>query len=198
MILLWIKGPLENGCRIGISTVKRISESLSDLKGFLPREFNRKARTLDYVERWKATEFRQFLLYTGPVVLKKQLPPPFYMHFMLLFVSVFCLSCSFFCETYRNYAQELLYKFVHQFGELYGRNILVFNVHGLVHLPTDVQNFGPLENFSSFVFESFLGKMKRLVRRPTLPLQQVIRRISECKESLCAGLTVSEKKGILT
>lgn len=197
MILLWIKGPLENGCRIGMNAVKRISSSLADLKGFLPKEFSRKARTLDYVERWKATEFRQFLLYTGPVVLKKQLPPHLYKHFILLFVSMLCLSCSFFCETYRDYVQELLYRFVSQFGEIYGRDMVVFNVHGLVHLPTDVHKFGPLENFSAFVFESFLGKMKRLVRRPTLPLQQVIRRISESKGNLFADAKVSEKEGIL-
>jgi hypothetical protein len=119
----------------------------------------------------KATEFRQFLLYSGPVVLKKHLPADLYKHFMLLFIGVFCLSCSFFCDTYRDYAQMLLLKFVNQFGELYGRNMLVYNVHGLTHLVSDVKNFGPLENFSAFAFESFLGKLKHLVRKPTFPLQ---------------------------
>ena len=133
LILLWMKGPLDRGCRIGASAIKRISECLFDLSGHLPREFNRKSRTLDYIERWKAAEFRQFLLYTGPVVLKKHLPPPLYKHFMLLFVSIFCLSSSLFCDAYRVYAQELLVKFVQQFGELYGRDMVVFNVHELVN-----------------------------------------------------------------
>lgn len=184
MIGLWMKGPVANASRIGSNAVKGISDNLVQLRGYLPREFNRKARTLHHVERWKATEFRQFLLYTGPVVLKKHLSPAKYRHFMLLFVSIFCLSCDLFCESYRDYVQELLCKFVQKFGELYGTDMLVFNVHGLVHLAKATEKFGTLDNFSAFVFESFLGNLKRLVRKPSLPLQQVIRRISESKGNL--------------
>ena len=43
----------------------------------------------------------------------------------------------------------------------------------------DARNFGILDNFSSFPFESFLRSLKKMVRKPNLALQQVIRRISE-------------------
>ena len=42
LIWLWMHGPLANNCRIGIRTVQLISDSLTDLKNHLPREFNRK------------------------------------------------------------------------------------------------------------------------------------------------------------
>lgn len=73
LIWLWMKGPLINNCRIGIHVVRQISDSLLGLKNHLPREFSRKGRSIFEVERWKVTEFRQFLLYTGPVILKNQL-----------------------------------------------------------------------------------------------------------------------------
>ena len=66
LIWLWMHGPLTNNCRIGIRAVQVISDSLTDLKNHLPREFNRK-------ERWKATQFWPFFLYTGLVVLKSHL-----------------------------------------------------------------------------------------------------------------------------
>lgn len=184
LIWLWMKGPVAISCRLGAGTVQEISDALVALQSYLPREFNRKGRPLSEVDRWKASEFRQFLLYTGPVVLRSIVPVRTYKHFLLLFVGIFCLSCNFFCNRYNDYAHQILCQFVQQFGELYGEDMLVSNVHGLVHLAKDVKKFGPLDNFSAFVFESFLGNLKRLIRRPTLPLQQVIRRISESKGNI--------------
>ena len=118
-------------------------------------------------------------MYTGPVVLKSHLSSAAYKHFLLLYVGILCLSCDFLFEAYRNYAGEILCLFVQQFGTFYGEDMYVYNVHALVHLSEDASNFGILDNFSSFPFKSFLGNLKRLVRKPNLALQQVIRRLSE-------------------
>ena len=56
-------------CRIGSKTIDTISSNLIALRGFIAKEFARKPRSLCETDGWKATEFRQFLLYTGPVVL---------------------------------------------------------------------------------------------------------------------------------
>ena len=177
-----MKGP--SFCRQGNTFVTRTSELLSELKSFLPREFLRKGRTLREIERGKATEFRQFLLYTGPVVLKSTLPSNLFKHFRLFSVAIFCLASPMFCEAYCDYAKQLLILFVSQFGQFYGQDQYVYNVHSLVHLADDVATFGEFEKCSAFAFESFLGKLKRLVRKPNNPLQQVIRRLSENQHSL--------------
>ena len=102
--------------------------------------------------------------------------------FLLLFIGIYCLVTPAYYMSHCQYTHELLHLFVSQAGQLYGRDVLVYNVHGLIHLAADVQNFGPLDSYSAFPFENFLGKLKKLVRKPNLPLQQVIHRLSEKKK----------------
>jgi len=179
LIWLWVKSPTEKCIRIGRHMVTAISDNLLKFHSFLPREFARKCRSLSEFERWKATEFRQVLLYSGSVALKNNLPKKMYEHFLLLFVSIYYLASSYYCESHAEYAHELLCVFVEQFGKIYGKDMLVYNVHGLIHLAADVKKFGPLDSFSAFPFESFLGRLKKLLRKPNHPLQQIIRRLYE-------------------
>ena len=177
LVWLWMKGPLQ--CRIGSRLIEAISNSLSSLPAFIPKEFARKPRSLKEVDRWKATEFRQLLLYTGPVVFLGHLHNSFYKNFLLLHVAISILVTPSLCQHYCDYAHELLCLFVTHFSELYGRNMLVYNVHGLVHLANEVKKFGPLDNISAFPYENFLQTIKKMIRKPKFPLQQVIRRLSE-------------------
>ena len=60
--------------------------------------------------------------------------------------------------------------------------MLVYNVHGLVHLSNNAAKYGCLDNVSLFPFENFLGKFKLVVRKPSFALQQqTIRRLPEQK-----------------
>ena len=88
--------------------ISQISDALVSMKTFISHEFGRKIRSLSEVDRWKATEFCQFLIYTGPVVLKEQLPSALYGNFLirslvisiLLTVESFCmLSLLRLCTT---------------------------------------------------------------------------------------------------
>ena len=189
-----IRGPITNSCRVGQSTINCISDKVIELSYCLPKEFVRKGRRLKDVDRWKATEFRLFLLYTGPVILQKCLRKVMYDNFMLLFVGICCLTSPKLCVTHCDYARDLLKMFVTQFADLYGEEQLSYNVHSLVHLPADVKRYGPLDSFSCFPFESFLGKLKRLVRGQNRPLEQIIRRIGEFRESTSGHELAKNKK----
>lgn len=176
---LWMGTCGKLNYRISSRQVSFISSKLLALKSYIPSEFARRPRALDERLRWKATELRQFLLYTGPVVLRDVLTTEVYQNFMLLSVSIYILASPTYCLLLNDFANTLLRSFVKHFGELYGQGFLVYNIHGLIHLSDDVKVHGHLDLISGFPFENYLKKIKRMVRKPSSPLQQVIRRISE-------------------
>ncbi|XP_046548859.1 uncharacterized protein LOC124258811 isoform X1 [Haliotis rubra] len=191
-----MKGPVSVGCRIGATAINKLSDKLTLYSKYIPREFCRKGRSLREIDRWKATEYRLFLLYTGPVALNDILCNAVYLNFLLLFVGITCLATPLLVPNYCDYAKDNLCLFVEHFSRLYGNDMVVYNLHGLVHLSQDVKRFGPLDNFSSFPFESFLGKLKKLLRTPKCPLQQIIRRLGESQVPLHKGKHVSENQGV--
>ena len=73
------------------------------------------------------------------------------------------------------HAEQLLKYFVVTFSKLYGKNQLVDNIHSLMHLPSDAKCYGVLDNLSAFRYESYLGRLKKLVRKPQNPTGQVVR-----------------------
>lgn len=145
-------GPLH--VRLGRKMICDVSSHLLYLSQFVPVEFARKPRSLYEVLRWKATEFREFMLYSGCVVLKEILSDDLYNHFMLLFISMRILVSRQLSLQLCEYAHELLVKFVNDAEVLYGNDILVYNVHCLLHVANDVKNLGCLDDFSAFVFEN--------------------------------------------
>ena len=175
LLNMWSKGKLAT--RLPSQTVNSISSKLLVLHSHTPVEFNRKPRGLNELDRWKATELRSFMLYWGPVVLKDCLPSEFYDNFMLFSVAMY------FSPELSGQMVELAHRsmisFVKHFGQLYGRDEIVFTVHQLIHLVDEYKQFGPLDNVSGFPFENYLGQIKHLLRKPHKPLQQVVKRLSE-------------------
>lgn len=49
--------------RLMIRSVNELSSCLAQAQSFWTTEFNRRPRSLSDIDRWKATEFHQFLLY---------------------------------------------------------------------------------------------------------------------------------------
>ena len=93
---------------------RRCFQLTVSLHGKLPPDISRQPHSLSELDRWKATEFRQFLLYTGPLVLKAVLYGDMYKHFLLLHTSVSILLTSNgeFKRHYLSYARDLLTCFV--------------------------------------------------------------------------------------
>lgn len=180
LLNVWMRGPLK--FRLSSSLVDRISQSLIQMRNYIPVEFARKPRSLRDLDHWKATELRQFMLHTGAVALAPYLESNLYNNFMLFSTSMCILVSPLLCSLYSNYADTLLRAFVSHVGELYGQDALVYNLHVLVHLSADAERYGSLDSISAFPFENYLCKLKRFVRKPNFPLAQIIRRLSEVEK----------------
>lgn len=181
LILLWIhKGHLH--VRLNSRTIKELSIELTAMNKGITSDFTRKSRNIQEVHRWKATESRLLLLYTGPIVLKKIVSDDCYNNFMALSISMIALlspNRSFLVP----YAKQLLDYFVMSFQQIYGKHLVSHNVHGLLHLCDDYNYYGPLDNCSSFLFENYMKELKSLVKKPDKLLQQVVNRYSEIYSS---------------
>jgi hypothetical protein len=198
LLNMWISGPLPS--RVPSRLIQEISARLLLLRGQLPHEFARQPRSLVELARWKATEFRQFLLYTGILVLDgilQQINPKMYLNFLLLHtaIQIMCRPALLNDGTIK-FAHECLVNFIRTAAELYGEQMVVYNVHGLTHLSEDVARHGCLDSYSCFPFENYMSSLKRCVHSPNNPLAQVVCRIEE--QGLCqkAHSNKKLKKGL--
>ena len=183
--------------RLTATVISEICEHMADCASYIPKEFQRRCRTLFESSRWKATESRQFLLYSGPVVLRNTgVSRKQYENFLYLSVAIRCLCSKALIDTYLDFAQYSLQYFVAQFGEIYGRQHIVYNVHSLIHLASDARRYGVLDNFSCFEYESFLGVVKELThkRKPSHIVQQICRRLSERDFLVTSSSEYQDKK----
>ncbi|CAC5422989.1 unnamed protein product [Mytilus coruscus] len=155
LLLIWMLGKKKE-TKISFGHIEEISTRLVQLSKFIPKKFARKPRGLDEIDYWKATEYRQFLLYTGKLVLKGVLKKELYEHFLSFSVAMTKLAQI-----------------------LYGEEILVNNVHSMVHWADDAKEYGCLDNCAAFSFENHMQHLKKMIRSGKNPLSQIVKRISE-------------------
>lgn len=145
LMFYWCKKDCLGARRVLLSFClrKRLSDRMIYYSKFIPSDFARKSRSINELDRFKATEFRLFLLYLGPIVLKDVLSQDLYDHFLLFHSAMrILLDRALFHQTkYMDLAKKMLNKFVTKFSTFYGKESCIYNVHSLVHL-TDDRKYG--------------------------------------------------------
>ena len=146
----------------------------------LPQEFARQQRSLQYVDRFKATELRTFILYTGPVIMKGILKADHYKHFLFLTIAMSVLfdEDAEFRNENLDFALENLLCFVKYAPKIFGITFMTYNTHSLIHLLDDVERFGTsLNEISAFFYENHLRKLKPCIKKGNNPIAQLVKKM---------------------
>lgn len=195
LLTLWIIIRLKP-YSISVNGIKNITKLLVQLAPQIPSDFTKTLRSLTYLSRFKATEYRLLILYILPVVLKNELPGNYYRHFLKLHCAMRILCNRNECIKNNLLASKLLRDFVSQMPDLYGAHNMAYNVHSILHLADDVMYFKvPLEDFSAFPFENFMQYIKKAPKTGYRVLEQVYNRTAERNYiQNCAGVFKRKKK----
>lgn len=141
-----------------------------------PNEIHRTPRPIKERAKWKATEWRSWLLFYCIPCLKGILPDKYLANFVLLQRAIYILLKKSILPQELDEAEHCVALFVSDFQSLYGQNAMTFNVHLLTHLTESVRKTGPLWATSTFCFESNIFNIKKLIKGPTGVTDQIVKK----------------------
>lgn len=154
---------------------KIINQRIATIKSC--RFTNRKIEPLGHYSTFKASQFRDFLLYYHPI-LDGFLGKKYYNHFRLLCSAIYILLQPTISQIELNEAKQKLKTFVINYQTYYGKTAMTMNVHCLLHLADCVENMGPLWSFSMFSFESFNNRLKQYAKNSNNVINQIAEKIA--------------------
>lgn len=193
LVHMWINGKLDY--RLNTKKLRKISAELLLISKNCPKEFRQKPKTMDEIEEWTNYDWRQFLLYYGPAVLKSRLSPKYYKHFLYLHLAV-RISCSLtdYQECGAFIAGQLFNYFVNDFSRLYSPDLVDYNIHNLLHIENMIHLRGPLDNISGFNFDKQFEMIEQLIHNDyNICLQTLGKKIVE-NTKVCLENQINEQE----
>lgn len=170
--------------RVSSNTLDVINSLISSIN--LPGDFSRKPRSIRHSGLWKATEFRTFILYLLPVLrFCRTLHIEMFEHLHLLHC-IITFSCHpKLHNLYASQINDFACQFISRCHDIWGPSFIVYNVHSLRHLASEIARHGSLDNFSCFWAENFLRFVKEQIKGSNFVLQQIVKRVYE--KDVCLG-----------
>lgn len=156
-----------------------ISRRIAEFNETRPVEFQHKLRSfVDNLGTMKGTEFRQYVLYVGPLLLTDIVGEEIVGNLIKLQIASTIFSHKRFANYYEE-ADKLMRMFIVEFAAIHHPSHVVYVVHSLCHMKHFVELYGPLDNFSTFEYESLNCTVRRYLKSNVKPLVQVTNRIVE-------------------
>ena len=178
--------------RINDDHLSLINDRLAAARCTTPSDFQRKPRPIAEIRQgrrlrerrllighWTATEFRQFLLYTGLFALQGLVSDRVFECFANLSGAIAILSRPLLYDNDIELARRKIRDhYVAAFRrECFGPTFPTINSHQLLHLCDFVEEFGSLGLFSAYPFENANRYLKgKFIKGRRYPLEEVIKR----------------------
>lgn len=167
--------------KLSAAALSTLQTRFNSFRPYVPTEFARKPRSLKELSSYKATEFRQLLLYTIPVLLKNDVSPKLYNSVLKLHVAIRLLSDPNKYKENIGAARLLINEFVEEYDDTIGKKHFTFYTHCLLHIPDYVEKYGALYSWSGYKYENNMRVIGRLLRRPHGHIKQFFNRIEELR-----------------
>ncbi|KYN09821.1 hypothetical protein ALC57_18074 [Trachymyrmex cornetzi] len=142
------------------------------LKDSCPSDFNRLPKSFEDFSYMKGTEFRRLLLYDGVLVFRNYFDENIYKLFLLFHAGIYILRSPVLVRNLCGYANRLLRTFIKHSAVVFGKKIVVYNVHSMAHLSKECEEHGALDTFSAYPFENKLFSIKACLQSGYKPLKQ--------------------------
>lgn len=162
--------------------VGKANEFIKKASKYVPSDFVRKPRSFSLIDQWKATEFREFGTYFGPVMyLESGLNSEEYDNFLHFFIAYRLVmgEHGIVLEERLEQADALLNVFVRKFKETYSE--LSYNFHTLLHVAEVCRVHGPLHKYTAYKYENFYQLLRAWIRKPSHLFEQIWTRWSQTR-----------------
>lgn len=167
--------------KLSKTALAALNARFKSFRSYVPSDFARKPRDLNESSGFKATEYRQMLLYTLPVLLKNIVSPQLYKQVLKLHVAIRLLSDPVRYKDNLKAARQLISDFVEQYDDTIGKKHFTYYTHCLLHITDYVEQYGPLYSLSAYKYENHMRLIKRLLRRKHGHIKQFFNRVDEMR-----------------
>ena len=191
----WFRHPLKSSSyRITATNLNFLNERIKYISNeCLPNIFPRKLRSTSEHQHYKFSEHKQFLLYTGKILLLDLMPRiEYYKKFVKYSTACSLMNDVTNCDTLQRISKNLIGDAIDGFQENYGDKFMTYSSHTNIHYPEIAAYHGSLATVSAYPFENHLRHLRKWVSRSShqamvTMVNGILRRQSvECTEVLQA------------